>query len=126
MVTFEDPVARCCGPLEVQEAFRAIKFLEPRSISPPICVDVQPQGESIALWYDLYQRYHLLGWTWTLHSLLVITVQLRQLKDAPESEFSVIKMEEYWNGIPFWNTYLFRIVRRINGMVSWQLTRRLL
>jgi hypothetical protein len=124
-VTFEDPAARCYGPHEVQEAFRALKYLEPRSVRPPYCVDVEPQGESIALSYALHQQYYF-GGRLELQSLLVVNVQLRQRKDVPESEFLVLQMEEHWNGIPFWNSYLFRIVRRINGMVSWQLTKRIL
>lgn len=124
VVSFEDPAARSCGAHEVREAFRALKYLEPRSIRPPCCVDVQPQGESIALSYALDQQY--LDGRLHLQSLLVIKVQLRQRKDVPESEFLVLQMEEHWNGIPFWNSYLFWIVRRINGMVSWQLTKRIL
>ena len=124
-VTFEDPAARCYGPDEVQEAFRALKYLEPRSVRPPCCIDVEPQGESIALSYALHQQYYF-GGRLELQSLLVVNVQLRQRRDVPESEFLVLKMEEHWNGIPFWNSYLFRIVRRINGMVSWQLTKRIL
>jgi len=123
-VSFEDPAARCSGPDEVREAFRALRYLKPQSISPPCCVNVQPQGESIALWYALHQHY--LGGRLILPSLLVVTVQLRQLKEVPESEFVVLGMQEQWNGIPLWNSYLFWIVRRINGMVSYPLTKGLL
>ncbi len=123
-VTFEDPAARCCGPEEVREAFRALSCLTPKAVQPPRCIDVKPQGESIALSYALHQHY--LGGRMELQSVLVVTVQLRQLKHIPESEFLVLQMEELWNGIPLWNSYLFRIVRRINGWVSWHLTRKLL
>lgn len=120
---FEDPAARCEGGEETQEAFRALIHLEPRSLSSPCCVDVQPQGESIALSYALHQQY--LGGRLELPSLLIVTVQLRQRHDIPESEFLVLKMEERWNGIPLIDSYLFWFVRRINGFVSYQVTRRL-
>jgi len=43
--------------------------------------------------------------------------------EMPENYFEVTKLEERWNGIeplgflPFW------ISRRINGLISWNLTR---
>lgn len=125
--TFEDPAAICRGPAEVGEAFRALSAsLEPRSLSPPRCVDVEPKGESITLTYALNQQYGVMGRTFELQSLLIVDVQLRQLRDVPESEFLVLKVEEHWNGVPPLSSYLFWMVRRINGMVSYQLTRRFL
>lgn len=123
-VIFTDPAATCQGPHEVREAFRALHHLTPKSKVPPRCIHVQPQGESIALSYALHQEY--LSGQVVLQSLLFVTVQLRQRKDVPESEFVITHMEELWNGVPLWNSYLFRIVRRINGMASWHLTRSLL
>ena len=123
-VIFTDPAATCLGPHEVREAFRALQYLTPQSKVPPRCIHVQPQGESIALSYALHQEYW--GGQVVLPSLLIVTVQLRQRKDVPESEFVVTHMQELWNGVPLWNSYLFRIVRRVNGMASWHLTRSLL
>ena len=123
-MAFEDPAARCLGAHEAQEAFRILVHLEPRSMFPPRCVDVKPQGESIALSYALHQQY--LGGRLELPSLLVVTVQLRQRKDVPESEFLVLKMEEQWNGIPLIDSYLFSMVRRINGFISYQMSTRFL
>ena len=123
-MAFEDPAARCCGAPEAEEAFRILVHLEPRSIFSPRCVDVKPQGESIALSYALHQQY--LGGRIVFPSLLVVTVQLRQRKDIPESEFLVLKMEEQWNGIPLIDSYLFSIVRRINGIISYHISSRFL
>jgi hypothetical protein len=123
-MTFEDPAARCADATEVQEAFRVLVHLQPRSMFPPRCVDVQPQGESITLVYSLHNQY--LGGRIDLPSLLVVAVQLRQCKDVPESEFLVLNMQEQWNGIPLIDSYLFWIVRRINGFLSYHLTRRCL
>ena len=46
--------------------------------------------------------------------------------EMPENYFEVTKLEERWNGteplgfLPFW------ISRRINGLISWNLTRLLI
>eukprot|EP00980_Cylindrotheca_fusiformis_P013287 scaffold3378_cov104-Cylindrotheca_fusiformis.AAC.1 len=119
-VTFEDPAAICKSPKEVLEAFRVFEMLQPQSLDPPKCIHVEPKGSSIALTYALHQRYRLLSVD--LRSHLVLNVQLIPIKDLPESEFLVLRMEERWNGIPLPNSPLFWITRRINGIVSWYLT----
>ena len=121
--TFEDPAAICKGYPEIQEAFQALTYLQPQSLAPPTCVNVQPLGDSILLTYSLKQRY--LG-RLELRSLLMVQVQLQQRQDIPESDFLVLRMEEHWNGIPPLSSYLFWAVRRINGIVSYQLTSKLL
>jgi hypothetical protein len=121
--TFEDPAAICKGKPEFQEAFRALTHLQPQSLNPPTCVHVQPHGDSILLTYALNQRY--LG-RLELRSLLMVQVQLQRRHDVPESDFLVLRMEEHWNGIPPLSSYLFWAVRRVNGIVSHQLTSRLL
>lgn len=123
-VTFEDPAAICSGPAEVREAFRALTCIQPKSRSPPRCIDVQPQGDSIALTYVLNQRYAGLL---TVRSLLVVHVKLLQMRDdLAESEFLVTRLEEQWNAVPPLPSLLFWIVRRINGFISYQLTTRLI
>jgi hypothetical protein len=123
-ISFEDSAAICMSPKETQEAFRALRAVEPQCRSPPKCIHVQPLGSSIALTYALNQRY-LGGW-FDLQSLLVMEVELIAIKDQPgESEFLVNKMEERWKGIAPLPTYLFRLPRRINGLLSYQLTSRL-
>jgi hypothetical protein len=123
-VTFEDPAAICSSRKEVQEAFRALQSVQPQSRSRPKCINVNPKGESIELTYVLNQRY---GGGWLdVMSLLVVNVQLAQINGTPESKFVVTKLEERWNGVQPLGSYLFWIVRRINGIVSWNLTTRLI
>uniref|UniRef100_A0A7S4ELL0 Uncharacterized protein n=1 Tax=Pseudo-nitzschia australis TaxID=44445 RepID=A0A7S4ELL0_9STRA len=141
-VTFEDPAAVCVGEEEVREAFRALRVLEPIAMSPPRCIDVQPQGESIRLTFLLSQQYTLplpllsAGSSrppqtirLSLKSFLSVTVQLHQMKHIglPESEFLVTEMKELWYGNPLlWPYLLFYVPRRINGVISYCLTSRFL
>lgn len=121
-VTFEDPAAVCKSPDEVREAFRVLKKLEPRSLSSPKCINVEPRGSSIALTYALHQRYGLLSAD--LRSNLVVDVELMQIRGLPESEFLITKFEERWNGVPLQDNILLWATRRINGILSWHLTTR--
>jgi len=126
---FEDPAAICVGKSEIEEAFEALtKTLHPTHVNPPICVDVQPQGDSIDVWYKLDQHYSSGSFSIKLVSLLTVTVQLEPLEDVPEeSEFVVTEMKEYWHGNPFmWPQFLFYPSKRLNGIVSYQLTSRFL
>lgn len=130
-VTFEDPAAICVGQEEVREAFRALRLLHPVSLSPPVCVNVEPKGETIDLTFRLNQQYTLplLSKKITLGSLLKVKVQLQQMRDVglPESEFLVTEMKELWYGNPLmWPYPLFYVSRRLNGIVSYHLTTRLL
>ena len=122
-VTFADPAAICRGPSEVSEAFRALRYLNPQSLMKPRCVHIEPKGASIILTYILYQRY--MGWL-SLPSLLVVDVQLKQRPDMPQSGFLVLGLEEQWNGVPLLTTYLNQMVRRLNGIASYRLTRQFL
>jgi hypothetical protein len=122
-VTFEDPAAICKSPDEVRETFRVLKGLKPKSLSSPKCINVEPRGSSIALTYALHQRYGLLSVD--LRSHLVVEVQLIQMRDLPESEFLITRFEERWNGIPPQNNILLWVTRRINGILSYHLTKRL-
>ena len=128
--TFEDPAAICVSEEEIREAFRALQKLDPVSLSPPRCIDVKPRGDSIDLTFQLNQQYTLptsrkVG----LKSFLTVTVQLQQMRDIglPESEFLVTGMKELWYGNPFiWPYQLFYISKRLNGILSYHLTSRLL
>lgn len=126
--TFEDPAAVCRGAEEIQEAFRALQALQPSSLSPPICINVQPQGEKILLTYALHQQY-VLPWygPLLLRSLLQVTVQLQTIPELAESEFWVLQMKELWGGRPLaWPYFLYYPSRRLNGMLSYLLTSWLL
>ncbi len=129
-VTFEDPAAICVSEDEVREAFRALEKLEPVCLSPPVCVNVEPRGDSIDLTFQLHQKYTLpLQLQVSLRSLLIVKVQLQQMKamGLPESEFLITEMKELWHGNPFmWPHQLFFFSKRLNGIVSYHLTSRLL
>lgn len=125
--SFSDPAAICQGAPETCEAFRALVFLKPHALETPRCVDVTPRGESITLTFALNQRYQVTNAaTIVLPSLLLVDVQLQQRQDVPESDFVVLRMEEQWNGVLPLSSYLFYFVRRINGIISYQLTKLLL
>jgi hypothetical protein len=122
--SFEDPAAVCRGIDEIKEAFRALKLLHPTCISPPKCIDVQPQGDSIMISLALHQQYTIPVYgPLTLRSILEVPVQLKQLKEIPESELLIIKMKELWNGKPMaWPNIVYYPGRRLNGIVSYHLT----
>eukprot|EP00535_Pseudo-nitzschia_heimii_P006453 CAMPEP_0197174582 /NCGR_PEP_ID=MMETSP1423-20130617/1037_1 /TAXON_ID=476441 /ORGANISM="Pseudo-nitzschia heimii, Strain UNC1101" /LENGTH=200 /DNA_ID=CAMNT_0042623525 /DNA_START=36 /DNA_END=635 /DNA_ORIENTATION=+ len=96
---FEDPAAICVSEEEIREAFRALKALDPVSLSPPRCINVIPRGESIDLTFQLNQQYTLpMSRKVSFKSLLTVRVQLQQMRDIglPESEFLITEMKELW------------------------------
>ena len=128
-VCFQDPAAICVNEPEVLEAFRALRLLNPISLSSPICVNVKPNGDSIRLTYRLNQQYTLPLYHRTLNvkSLLSVNVKLQQMQDCPESEFVITSMKEFWYGTPLIQPYpLFYIPRRLNGIISYYITSLLL
>jgi hypothetical protein len=130
-VSFEDPAAVCVNEEEVREAFRALRLINPVTLSPPKCINVEPRGGSINLTFLLNQQYYTLplynSRPLNLKSLLIVTVQLQQMQEIPESEFLVTSMKELWYGNPLIQPYLlFYVPRRLNGIISYYLTSRLL
>ena len=185
-LVFEDPAAKCVGPDEFKEAFRVLHlYLKPRSIYKPTLVDVRPNGQTIDLYFDMYQQYSIPSFNSTksssttaktirLRSTLVVSVQLEQTPASlarGESDFRVVRIEERWNSHPLFTissglfssfTSLRRwqqasspkpppppsssppppppsqkdhnqsdfglcsLSRRLNGIISYQLSRRLL
>lgn len=125
-VTFADPAAICRGRTEVQSAFAALRFLQPKSIRPPRCIHVEPKGASILVTYSLYQRYFLGRWI-ALPSLLVLEVQLQRRHGTPyQSDFVVLNIQEQWNGVPLLTTFLNQLVRRCNGILSYRIAKVLM
>jgi len=127
-VTFSDPAAICNSPDEVHEVFRVLRNLQPKSLHPPTCIDVEPKGSYFAVKYALHQHYGLLNID--LRSEVTVEVQLEQLTTqssylVPESNFLVSSIKEEWNGNPLPRDPLFWIVRRINGILSWHICSRL-
>ena len=108
--TWEDPKSIFQGATEIQQAFRIPAQDTAKS---PRCVNVEPKGQLIVLSYVLpYTKFNN-------QSLLVVSVEMKQMKASPEfNEFVITKMEEKWNGIPIFQSLLFWIVRRINGVAA--------
>eukprot|EP00316_Scyphosphaera_apsteinii_P022113 CAMPEP_0119324392 /NCGR_PEP_ID=MMETSP1333-20130426/63090_1 /TAXON_ID=418940 /ORGANISM="Scyphosphaera apsteinii, Strain RCC1455" /LENGTH=155 /DNA_ID=CAMNT_0007332079 /DNA_START=13 /DNA_END=477 /DNA_ORIENTATION=- len=64
-ITFEDPVALCCGPAEVVEAFRALRAAHPEHVvQPRLHVHTDDPYSAVIL---MHQRYF--GWL-VVHSTL--------------------------------------------------------
>uniref|UniRef100_A0A7S4K6Z4 Uncharacterized protein n=1 Tax=Odontella aurita TaxID=265563 RepID=A0A7S4K6Z4_9STRA len=130
-VMFEDAAAVCKGAPEVVEAFRALSFLQPELLSPPKRIEVggmMPQHVDLRITYLLHQRYA--GFL-TVRSTLVVDIVLeergridrkKQSSNAGITSARVVKFEERWNGVEPLNRGMFRVSRRLNGMISWMLT----
>ena len=115
-VTFTDPAARCQGKQEVAEAFRALRFCNPKTLTSPWAST--SQAEDGALHFNLHQRYfagRLPGLE--LRSTLVV-------RTAPDGR--VCELEERWNGASLLSWPPFRFSRRVNGVLSSLLTPLLL
>lgn len=113
-VTFTDPAARCAGKQEVAEAFRALRYCNPQTLTTPHA-SVAQDG---SLHFSLHQRYfagRLPGLE--VRSTLVV-------RTAPDGR--VCELEERWNGAPLLWWPPFQWVRRVNGMLSSLLTPMLL
>lgn len=123
-VIFEDAAAICSTPGEVQEAFRALRRLDPECLERPKCINVEPKGESIELTYSLHQRYFK---SLYVNSLLIVNIHLSQIANKREFNiFEIMKMEERWNGVQPLGMFLFTFPRRINGIISYNLTKNLI
>jgi hypothetical protein len=124
--SFEDPAAICNSQSEIEEAFRALQWAHPTPISRPKLVDVVPKGETIQLIYSLHQQYTIFLANLQVRSLLVVDVNLKQLKDTPHySELEVTRIEEQWNGVKPLG-FAFWFPRRFNGILSYYTTSNLL
>lgn len=129
-ILFEDAAAVCSGAGEVAEAFRALKFLRPESLSAPIRAEVgglMPQHVDLRITYLLHQRY---AGILTVRSLLVVDVAIgvretfNKAKDISSvgTTARVLRFEERWNGVEPLDWGPFRVSRRLNGVISWMLT----
>ena len=112
-VVFEDPVAKCIGLAETSEAFRALRACKPEHVSEPLIALSEPHKMLVRL----HQRYF--GW------LVVRSVLHVQREGA-----LISKIEERWKGVPLVSFPELPLdfpsfCRRLNGLVSYQLTRLL-
>ncbi len=109
-ITFEDPAALCRGPAEVAEAFRALLWLEPEHVgAPQVCYSA---ADSVIVL--LHQRYV---------GRLVLRSELHVGLDR---NGLICSMEERWNGKKLLGSEIMRPVRRLNGLLSFYVTTKLL
>ena len=108
---FQDPAAICEGQSEIEEAFRALRALEPL----PIKRQVAKVEDKNVVCFDSLVGYTIGGRSVQLESTLVV-------KDDGDGRIESIT--ELWNHhelLPMsW------VPRRLNGLVSYQLTKMLL
>ena len=112
---FSDPVAICCGREELTEAFRALKILSPKMLMPAELFRVDPLDENITRYTaKLNQQYST---KLKLKSLLIV-----DMKETAGHDPVIVRFEERWNGRPLLDHFPFKLVRRINGALSFLLT----
>eukprot|EP00931_Biecheleriopsis_adriatica_P055431 TRINITY_DN32777_c0_g1_i2.p1 TRINITY_DN32777_c0_g1~~TRINITY_DN32777_c0_g1_i2.p1 ORF type:complete len:189 (-),score=37.17 TRINITY_DN32777_c0_g1_i2:34-600(-) len=105
-----DPLALCQGDAEVREAFRALKACKPEQLQVPNLAGITEDG---SLLVELQQRYFN---CLCVKSTLVVSV-------AASGE--IRRFEERWNGVPLLDTAPFPWSRRLNGILSYALSSRL-
>jgi hypothetical protein len=113
-VVFEDPAACCRGVDEVHEAFRALsKSCSPEALRPPTAL---ASKSDCSLVLRLEQRYF--GFLKVTSSVILTTE-----KDTGR----ISRIEERWNHAPLLDLGApLRLSRRINGLISFAVTSRLL
>ena len=107
-VTFEDPVAVCCGRAEVVEAFRALRACMPEHVTAPQVCCSTPSTAVVLL----HQRYF---------GRFVVRSELHVgLDDAG----SICWFEERWNGKRLLGDGIRALwpVRRLNAFLSFLVT----
>ena len=113
-VVFEDPVAKCIGLAEVKEAFRALIICSPEAIAKPwLVVNTGQEREFERVYVGLHQRY--------FGFLEVRSIAVVDFEQGPKG--LVKRVEERWNGHGLVDWTIFGIVRRMNGIISYGLTR---
>jgi len=117
-VVFEDPAAKCVGINEISEAFRALQWCQPVSLSKPKIIGnaatLDRTGLGVMVVLELHQKYFD---KFKVKSLIVVEVD----------ETGLIKrIEERWNGASLLSARPFSISRRFNGLLSFAATQILI
>eukprot|EP00466_Bigelowiella_natans_P015860 jgi/Bigna1/67799/fgenesh1_pg.4_\ len=113
-VVFEDPAAKVVGEPEVREAFRALCVMKPKTLAFEI-VEERETSDSTIFEIDLWQRYNL-------GSYLPFEVYSRLSVEASRSDSAICRIEERWQNGSLLHVPPFGVVRRINGIASYNLT----
>ena len=108
--SFIDAVAICHGTLETRECFRALQWMSPTLVTPPkVLSAVSTDGiTTVALAMETNYAQRL-----AVKSLLLVTLD-------PANRITCF--EEQWNNVPLMNSVLFRMARRLNGLISFGVT----
>ena len=111
-VTFDDPAASCRGVDEIAEAFRALQALDPIPLQEPELVYLSTAKREFVFRQTME---YTIGGKVVLDSLVVV---------EDDGEGRVVRMKELWNGVPLLPGSF--VSRRLNGLVSYALTSRML
>ena len=113
-IVFRDPVAICEGIEEVCEAFRALKVMSPTLIEDPKLMYINDSNNNQFI--EVKTKYTIIK-SFSVHSICVVET---------DKEGKVLSIEERWNSIPLLNFPPFTWAKRINGIVSYAITRLLI
>jgi len=108
-VVFDDPAASTSGRAELQEAFRALQVLQPQNLS----WELRTPESTGTVEIDLWQQYALGSRKLKLYSRIVV----KQNADG-----QIYSLQDRWHGQPLLDWGVFRLCRRLNGIVSYKLT----
>ena len=112
-VTFRDPVVICQGIDEVREAFRALKVMSPKIVEEP---KLFVGSDNKELLIELKTSYICIK-PFTVNSICVIKT---------DEDGNIETIEERWNFVPLIDRPLFKWSKRLNGLISYGLTRSLI
>ena len=112
-VIFRDPVAICEGIDEVAEAFRALKVISPKIMEEPKLFLGRSDKE---LYVKIRTSYNCIK-PFTVNSMCIIETG---------EDGNIISIEELWNFVPLIDNSFFMWSKRLNGLISYRLTRFLI
>ena len=112
--SFQDPAAACEGFAEIEEAFRALRALEPATINRHVA-SVEEAGCNNVTRFDSLMGYTIGGKKMQLPSTIVV---------QDDGTGRIQSITELWNHHPL--LPLSGIPRRINGLASYHLTKLLI
>jgi hypothetical protein len=110
--TFEDPAAACAGHAEIAEAFRALAALKPEQAGARQLSEFDGASRFT---FTQKMKYSLAGRQIALESVVVVD---------DDGNGRVTAMKELWNGNELF--FLGSLSRRVNGLLSFYVTKLLL
>ena len=104
------PAAETRGVAELKEAFRALQALKPINEDFAFVTD---HGVAGCACVDLRQHYTLLGRPFKLYSRVLV---------RHDAAGRIESITECWRGIPLSDAVPFALARRLNGIISYNVT----